>query len=677
MSKADPLEISQVIERIAALRTEINRHNYYYYVMDAPVLPDAQYDRLMRELSRLEKDHPQLISPDSPTQRVGATPLKSFKQVKHVVPMLSLDNAFDENEMRAFDKRARERLSVQQISYAAEIKLDGLAISLLYRDGKLTQAATRGDGSSGEDVSSNARTIKSIPLALFGEGYPDLLEVRGEVFINKEDFNALNDKQRALGEKLFANPRNTAAGSLRQLDPGLTAQRPLRFYAYGIGQVSAAQTIASTHTDMLSQLKDWGLPVSPETQCVEGIEACLAYYADIAARRERLPQEIDGVVFKVNDFAQQGALGYVSRAPRWAIAYKFPPEEELTVVESIEIQVGRTGALTPVARLQPVFVGGVTVTNATLHNEAEARRKDIRVGDTVIIRRAGDVIPEIVSVLQSKRPSGTCPFQMPDSCPVCGSTTEKLAGETATRCTAGLFCPAQATQAIIHFASRRAMDIDGLGDKLVEQLFERQLVRNVADLYELRIEQLAGLERMGEKSAGNLCLALENSKNTELHRFLYALGIREVGEATARALAQHFGNLDRIRAATTAELENVADVGPVVAKNIYTFFREEHNNLVIKRLLEQGVRWPDIEVNTESLPLKGMTFVVTGTLTSMSREQVKQKLQRSGAKVSNSVSKKTNYVIAGESAGSKLLRAQELGVEVLDEAGLSRLLASS
>ncbi len=668
------LDSARVAERIADLRADINRHNYHYYVLDAPTVPDAEYDRLLRELSTLEKDYPQFVSADSPTQRVGAKPVDSFKQVRHSVRMLSLDNAFDENELFSFDKRVRDKLSLNELAYAAETKLDGLAISLLYKRGELVQAATRGDGSSGEDVTLNVRTIKSIPLRLVGDDYPELLEARGEVFINKRDFAALNEKQSALGEKIFANPRNTAAGSLRQLDPKLTAERPLRFYAYGIGQISSTQTMPSMHTALLIQLKNWGLPVSPETKCVHGIQGCLQYYADIAARRAALPYEIDGVVFKVNDFAQQEKLGYVSRAPRWAVAYKFPPEEELTVVKNIDIQVGRTGALTPVARLEPVFVGGVTVTNATLHNEDEVRRKDVRAGDTVIIRRAGDVIPEIVAVVKDKRPANSPEFIMPERCPVCASATVKMEGEAVTRCTAGLFCPAQASQAIIHFASRRAMDIEGLGEKLVEQLFEAELVQNVADLYQLKLQQVAALERMGEKSAGNLLAALENSKRTELERFLYALGIREVGEATARTLARHFGSLDRIRTATQEMLEEVPDIGPVAAKNINGFFREEHNNLIIERLLAYGINWPALETKSEFLPLQGRTFVLTGTLASMSRDEAKQKLQQLGAKVSGSVSKKTDYVIAGEAAGSKLTRAQELGLKVLDEAGLVQLL---
>jgi DNA ligase (NAD+) len=675
MSQADSADMPEVQERIAILREQINRHNYSYYVLDAPDVPDAEYDRLLRELSKLETSFPQFISTDSPTQRVGAKPLTSFKQVRHAVPMLSLDNAFDEDEMLAFDKRAREKLGLNQISYAAETKLDGLAISLLYQNGKLEQAATRGDGSNGEDVSLNARTIKSIPLILVGKDYPELLEVRGEVFISKQDFAALNKKQKSMDEKTFANPRNTAAGSLRQLDPKLTAQRSLSFYAYGIGQISDTGISTTSHTAMLANLKQWGLPVSPETKNAEGIQECLEYYKNIAERRSSLPYEIDGVVFKLNSFEEQEILGYVSRAPRWAIAYKFPPEEELTVIENIEIQVGRTGALTPVARLKPVFVGGVTVTNATLHNEEEIARKDVRIGDTVVIRRAGDVIPEVVSVVQDKRPQNSMPFRMPDSCPVCGSKTAKIEGEAVTRCAGGIFCSAQASQAAIHFASRRAMDVDGLGDKLVEQLFETQLIENVADLYELKLEQLTGLERMGEKSAVNLLTALDKSKETSLDKFLYALGIREVGEATARSLALHFGNLDKIRAATADELEEITDVGPVVAKNIPAFFNEEQNNRIIERLISSGVNWPDIEVNTEDLILKGKTFVLTGTMTSMNRDEAKQMLQQLGAKVSSSVSKKTDYVVAGEAAGSKLKKAEELGIEILDENELGKILS--
>ncbi len=674
MTETDPPEISRILNRIASLRTEINRHNYNYYVLDAPVVPDAEYDRLLRELFVLEEKYPQTIIPESPTQRVGAQPVDSFEQVQHSLPMLSLENAFDEDEMLAFDRRMREKLSSDTISYAAETKLDGLAISLLYNNGNLIQAATRGDGNRGEDVTLNARTIKSIPLVLVGDAYPVRLEVRGEVFITRNDFTALNKKQDILGEKLFANPRNTAAGSLRQLDPRLTMQRSLSFFAYGTGQISKASEIPDTHTEMLARLKEWGLPVSPETISANGIEECLKYYNDIAVRREKLAYEIDGVVFKLDSFSEQETLGYVSRAPRWAIAYKFPPEEELTIVNKIEVQVGRTGALTPVARLQPVFVGGVTVTNATLHNEDEVQRKDVRIGDTVIVRRAGDVIPEVVSVVMDLRPAKTDRFQMPDSCPVCHSRTEKTEGEAVIRCSAGLFCPAQASQAVIHFASRRAMDIDGMGNKLIEQLFKSGLVSNVADLYQLQLDQLLELERVGEKSAMNLLAALEDSKTTRLQCFLYALGIREVGEATADSLSRYFGDLDSLMNASMDQLLQVDDVGPIVAKNIIVFFAEEKNRRIIERLLDSGINWPGIEIMSDPLPLRGQIFVLTGSMDSMSRHEAKEKLQSLGAKVSASVSKNTDYVIAGEAAGSKLTKAEALGIQVLNEVDFNDLL---
>ncbi len=674
MSSPKAPDLTEATSRIEELRDEINRHNYQYYVLDSPNVPDAEYDRLMRELSSLEKKFPSTISLESPTQRVGAQPINSFKQVQHALPMLSLDNAFNEEEMLAFDKRIREKLSSDKIEYAAETKLDGLAISLIYNKGKLKQAATRGDGSRGEDVTVNARTIKSIPLLLMGEGYPDLLEVRGEVIMTRSNFDALNDRQKALGEKLFANPRNTAAGSLRQLDPKLTMQRPLSFYAYSIGQVSTDKALPTTHLDTLLELKKWGIPVSPESLCATSLEDCFQYYENIGMRRSKLAYEIDGVVFKLNNYKQQETLGFVSRAPRWAIAYKFPPEEELTIVDNIEIQVGRTGALTPVARLQPVFVGGVTVTNATLHNEDEVKRKDVRIGDTVIVRRAGDVIPEVVAVVGDKRPKGTVEFSMPECCPVCNSKVERIEDESTIRCSAGLFCAAQASQAIIHFASRRAMDIDGLGEKLIEQLFESGLISNVAELYGLEMDQLISLERMAEKSASNIIKALEESKNTELPRFLYALGIREVGEATARSLATHFGNLDKLCEASLQDLELVADVGPVVAKNIFNFFKEEKNNLIVNSLVDNGVNWPDIELETEALALNEKVFVLTGTMESMSRDEAREKLQSYGAKVSTSVSKKTSFVVAGEAAGSKLTKAEELGITILNEAELLNLL---
>ncbi len=664
-------------ERINFLREEINAHNHRYYVLDDPSVPDAQYDRLMNELRALEKNNPALITPDSPTQRVGAKPLDSFESVTHTIPMLSLDNAFDEEEMRAFDKRIKERLGIPGIVYTGETKLDGVALSLRYENGRLLQAATRGDGSRGEDVTLNARTIKSIPLSMVGDDYPDVLEIRGEVYISRADFEALNRRQEKSGEKPFANPRNTAAGSLRQLDPRLTAQRSLGFFAHGLGARSDDAFGTLSHYAILSLLRNWGFPVSTETRQLQGIDECLGYYDEIGRRRNSLPYEIDGVVFKVDSLEEQQRLGQVSRAPRWAIAYKFPPEEELTLVKKIEIQVGRTGALTPVARLEPVYVGGVTVTNATLHNEEEVARKDIREGDTVVIRRAGDVIPEVVSVVMQKRPKNTIAFKMPDACPVCGSKTQKLEGETAVRCPAGLYCAAQAQQAVIHFASRRAMDIEGLGDKLVEQLFSASMVKRVSDLYQLTATDVSGLERMGQKSAENLVKALNTSKQTSLDRFLYALGIREVGEATARALSLHFSDFDSIRVASREQLEEVSDVGPVVAKNIHDFFREEHNISVIDELLSAGIEWPVASKGSSSTALEGKTFVLTGTLSGMSRDEAKKRLQELGAKVSGSVSKNTDYLVAGEAAGSKLARAESLGVTVLDEQALLELLETS
>ena len=666
------LSKSDAARRIGALRRSINDHNYRYYVLDDPAIPDAEYDRLYRELQQLEDLYPELITEDSPTQRVGATPLKDFAEVKHELPMLSLNNAFNEEEMGAFDRRVRDRLGLDTVTYAAEVKLDGLAISLLYENGVLKQAATRGDGYTGEDVTLNARTVKSIPLKLIGQGFPSQLEVRGEVFMKKSSFDALNEAQSKKGGKLFANPRNAAAGSLRQLDPRVTAERPLTFFTYGIG-ISNLESIVKTHSEELELLKQWGIPVSPENKVVEGLAGCLDYYAHMAGRRGKLAYEIDGVVFKVDDIGEQNALGFVSRAPRWAIAYKFPPSEELTRVLDIEVQVGRTGALTPVARLEPVFVGGVTVTNATLHNEDEVRRKDIRVGDTVIIHRAGDVIPEVVSVIKEKRQGRPRQFHMPKTCPVCGSAATRADGEAVTRCSGGLYCPAQCIQAIIHFASRRAMDIEGLGEKLVEQLFNRGYVRNLGDVYFLTMEQLSSLERMGEKSSENLLLALDKSKATRLDRFLYGLGIREVGEATARALARHFGTLEKIGQASIDELLAVPDVGPVVAKHIYDFFKEKHNLEVIRRLRDKGVHWPDLKVE-KSQPLAGKTFVLTGTLSAMTRDEAKEQLIALGAKASGSVSKKTDYVIAGDSPGSKYDKAVELGIDILDEQRFLNLL---
>ena len=658
--------------RINKLRDAINDHNYRYYVLDAPVISDAEYDRLFRELQDLEKQHPELITPDSPTQRVGAKPAEGFAEVRHDIPMLSLENAFDEDEMRSFDRRVRERLGEKHIDYMAETKLDGLAISILYENGSLMRAATRGDGTTGEDVTHNVRTIKSIPLKLHGRTCPRALEVRGEVFMGKAGFVAMNKRQEQEGGKLFANPRNAAAGSLRQLDPAVTKDRPLQFFAYGVGRIDSNVSL-KTQADTLEHLRDWGVPVSRDSRVVAGVEECLAYYNKLSGRRADLPYQIDGIVYKVNNLAWQERLGTVSRAPRWAIAYKFPPEEEVTRVQDIEVQVGRTGALTPVARLEAVSVGGVTVTNATLHNEEEVHRKDVRVGDTVVVRRAGDVIPEVVRVLKEKRPKHTRPFAMPKTCPVCGSAAVREEEEAIMRCTGGIYCPAQCIRSILHFASRRAMDIEGLGEKLVEQLYEKKYVRNLADLYDLSREQLAELERMGEKSAANLLAALEKSKATRLDRFLYGLGIREVGEATAMALAVHFGSMDKIRRASQEELMAVPDVGPVVAGHVHEFFKEPHNNQVIKRLVASGVHWDEFTV-AANRPLDGKTFVLTGTLSAMTRDEAKQHLLALGARVSGSVSRNTDYVVAGESPGSKLARARDLGVKVLDEAAFMKLL---
>ena len=658
--------------RINKLRDAINEHNYRYYVLDNPAISDAEYDRLFRELQQLEKQHPELVTPDSPTQRVGAKAAEGFAEVRHDIPMLSLDNAFDEEEMCSFDRRVRERLEEQHIDYMAEPKLDGLAISILYENGSLMTAATRGDGTTGEDVTHNVRTIKSIPLRLHGRTSPRTLEVRGEVFMGKAGFLAMNKKQEQEGGKVFANPRNAAAGSLRQLDPAVTKDRPLQFLAYGVGRIDSNVPL-KTQADTLEHLRGWGMPVSRDSRVVSGVGECLEYFNKLSARRADLPYQIDGIVYKVNRLDWQESLGTVSRAPRWAIAYKFPPEEEVTRVLDIEVQVGRTGALTPVARLEAVSVGGVTVTNATLHNEEEVHRKDVRKGDAVIVRRAGDVIPEVVRVLKEKRPRHTRPFAMPKTCPVCGSAAVREEEEAVVRCTGGIYCPAQCIRSILHFASRRAMDIEGLGEKLVEQLYEKGHVRNLADVYDLTREQLTGLERMGEKSAENLLAALEKSKATRLDRFLYGLGIREVGEATAMALAMHFGSLDKVRRASVEELMAVSDVGPVVAGHVHDFFKESHNNQIIKRLQASGVHWDEFTVSANR-PLDGKTYVLTGTLSAMTRDEAKQHLLALGAKVSGSVSRNTDCVVAGESPGSKLARAQELGVEVMDEAAFLKLL---
>lgn len=658
--------------RARELREALTEHNYRYYVLDQPVISDAQYDGLLRELQVLERDHPELVTPDSPTQRVGAEPLKAFGEVRHKIPMLSLDNAFSETELAEFDRRVRERLGREQISYHAAPKFDGLSVSLRYEDGQLTRAGTRGDGSRGEDVTANVRTIRNVPLRLRGEGWPARLEVRGEVVIPRRDFERLNAERAERGEAVFANPRNAAAGSLRQLDPRVTARRPLGFFPWGLGEVS--ETVAAAHSGVMTRLKDWGFAVGGDFRCVVGLDGCLAYHRGMLARRERLAFEVDGVVYKVDAFSDCERLGFTSRAPRWAVAHKFPAQEETTLVRDIVASVGRTGVLTPVAILEPVVVGGVTVSRATLHNQDEVDRKDVRIGDTVIVRRAGDVIPEVVGVIPAKRPPRARRWRLPRTCPVCGSEVVRLEEEAAHRCMGGLYCAAQRKQAIRHFAARRAMDIDGLGDKLVDQLVDQELVRDPADLYGLTQEQLAGLERMGVKSAANLLDALEKSKSTTLERFLYALGIREVGEATARALAGHFGRLETLMKAQPEQLQEVPDVGPVAADSVHAFFQEAHNRAVIDKLRTAGVRWKAPE-RTTAKPLAGKTFVLTGTLASMSRDEAKARLQALGAKVTGSVSRNTDYLVAGAGPGSKLDKARELGVQILDEQGLGKLLS--
>ena len=662
----------KVQERAAELRAEIEKHNYRYYVLDDPEIGDAEYDRLFAELQALEREHPALAAPDSPTQRVGGAPLSGFAPVKHGAPMLSLNNAFSEDDVIAFDRRAREALGADEIEYAAEPKFDGLAISLRYDDGVFVQGATRGDGTTGEDVTANLRTVRSIPLRLRGR-VPDVLEVRGEVVMLKRDFEALNERQRAAGEKEYVNPRNSAAGALRQLDPRMTAARPLRFYGYGIGTAEQLRG-AKTHAEVLDRLAEAGVPVSAERRVVRGVDGVLRFYAALQSRRAELPYEIDGVVYKVNRVEQQAKLGFVSRAPRFAIAHKFPAEEATTEVAGIEINVGRTGALTPVAKLKPVFVGGVTVTNATLHNEDEMRRKDVRIGDTVVVRRAGDVIPEIVRVVQEKRPGDARVFEMPQRCPVCGSGVVRLPDEAVARCSGGLFCPAQRKQALLHFASRRAMDIEGLGEKLVDQLVDQGIVRTPADLYRLGVGALAELERMAEKSAQNVVEAIDRSRRTTLARFVYALGIRNVGEATAADLARHFGALDGLMDATEEQLQEVSDVGPIVAVSVRRFFSERHNREVIEQLRAGGVRWDEHPPQAKPAGrLAGKTFVLTGTLPKLSRDDAKALIESHGGKVAGSVSKKTDFVVAGDDPGSKLEKARGLGIAVLDEEGLMRL----
>ncbi len=672
MPLADPLQ------EIQSLREKLDSWNYQYYVLDQPTVPDAEYDRCMLRLLELEAAHPQSFRADSPSQRVGAQPLTQFRQVVHEVPMLSLENAFNAQDMENFNRRLLDRLGEDagSLEFACEPKLDGIAVSLLYRDGVLQRAATRGDGTTGEDITHNVRTIRSIPLRLRGAGFPALLEVRGEIYMPKAGFERLNSRAREQGEKTFVNPRNAAAGSLRQLDARITAQRPLEMCCYGVGKVEEG-LLPDRHSRILECLRNWGLKINAESAVVHGIEACDAYYQSLAERRNSLPYDIDGIVFKVNDLALQQRLGFVSRAPRWAIARKFPAQEEMTQLLDVEFQVGRTGAITPVARLAPVFVGGVTVSNATLHNSDEIDRLGIQIGDTVIVRRAGDVIPQIVSVVLERRPADVRPVVFPVRCPVCQSAVEREPGEATLRCMGGLVCAAQQKAAIKHFASRRALDIEGLGDKLVEQLVDEGLVENVAGLYSLSREQLLRLDRMGEKSADNLLAALQVSKHTTLPRFIYALGIREVGEATALNLARHFGSWPLLAAASEQQLLEVDDVGPVVADHLRQFFDSASSMQVVASLLDAGVTWPDIERQPEqSLPLTGQTWVVTGKLEALGREDAKAHLQALGAKVAGSISPKTTCLVAGPGAGSKLARANELGVKVIDEQSFVALLAN-
>ena len=659
--------------RYSWLKDELASLDHAYYVLDEPILPDIEYDKLYRELLALEQLHPEWVTPDSPSQRVSGHVGDLFSEVKHVVPMLSLNNALEDKEAAAFDKRCRDGLNLTSVEYAAELKFDGLAVSLRYEKGLLTQAATRGDGYSGEDVTANIRTIKAIPLKLRGESLPDILDVRGEVFMTHKDFEALNQAAIAKSEKTFANPRNAAAGSLRQLDPKITAQRTLSFFAYGIGQCEPSSLIPKTHFELLNLYQSWGLPVCEHRAVVQSIDGLMNFYQGMGALRDQLPYDIDGVVYKVNSRDLQEDLGYVSRAPRFAVAHKYPAQEALTTVLGIDVQVGRTGAITPVARLSPVVVGGVTVTNATLHNEDEVRRKDIHIGDTVIVRRAGDVIPEVVSAIKDKRPPTATTFMMPIHCPICGSHIEKQVDEAVARCSGGLFCPAQRKQALLHFAQRRAMDIDGLGEKIVDQLVDLEIVRTPADLYRLGLMALANLDRMGEKSAENLLQAIHHSRKNTLARFIFALGIRHVGESTAKDLAKHFGSIDQVMSATEEEFLQVNDVGPVVAQSLVSFFSESHNREVIEQLLASGI---ELQVEQSSIlpELLGKTFVLTGTLPTLSRDEAKAMLEKAGAKVAGSVSAKTHYVVAGEEAGSKLEKAQELGIAVLDEEQMLKLL---
>lgn len=670
MSKATP----DITQRVEELRSAIADHNYRYYVLDDPRIPDAEYDRLFRELQNLERDYPELASENSPTRRVGSSVETSFEEVVHRLPMLSLDNAFSDDELRDFDRRVRDRLGTDEnVEYVCEPKLDGLAVSLHYEKGALTRAATRGDGYAGEDITANIRTIPSVPLTLRGKGVPELVEVRGEVYMPRVGFERLNRSLAERGEKTFVNPRNAAAGSLRQKKSTVTAKRPLEMCAYSVA-VTDDSLLPDTHWEGLQRVRSWGFRINPEMRKATGVEECLDAYNELMAKRDSLPYEIDGIVFKVNRLDQQNVLGFVSRAPRWAIAHKFPAQEELTVIEDVEFQVGRTGAVTPVARLKPVFVGGVTVSNATLHNMDEIRRLDVHIGDTVFIRRAGDVIPQVVKVVLDKRPANARPVELPARCPVCDSDVVQIEGEAVARCSGGLFCPAQRKEAIRHYASRKALDIEGLGDKWIDIMVDQGMVETVADLYHLTVDDLVKLDRMGEKSASNLINAIDRSRTPVLWRFLYALGIREVGEATAKGLASHFGTLEAITEADEETLQTVPDVGPIVAGHIRSFFDQPHNRETLEALRKAGVRWQEEQVTREEKPLTGQTWVLTGTLSAMTRDEAREKLETLGARVSGSVSKKTACVVAGEAAGSKLTKAEQLGVPVLDEAGLLALL---
>src|SRR5690554_1136004 len=670
MSKPSP----ETIKRAEELRSALDEHNYRYYVLDDPGIPDAEYDRLFRELQTLELEHPELASDDSPTRRVGSSAETSFEEVVHRLPMLSLDNAFNADELRDFDRRVRERLNTDsEVEYVCEPKLDGLAVSLHYEKGSLTRAATRGDGYAGEDITANIRTIPSVPLKLRGSGYPELVEVRGEVYMPKAGFEKLNQRLAEQDEKTFVNPRNAAAGSLRQKKSTVTARRPLEMCAYSVA-VTDESLVPDTQWEGLQQVRRWGFRINPEMRKAVGAAECLEAYEELLQKRGELPYEIDGIVFKVNRLEYQQTLGFVSRAPRWAIAQKFPAQEELTVVEDVEFQVGRTGAVTPVARLKPVFVGGVTVSNATLHNMDEIRRLDVHIGDTVFIRRAGDVIPKVVKVVLEKRPANARSVELPKQCPVCGSDVIQIEGEAIARCSGGLFCPAQRKEAIRHYSSRKALDVEGLGDKWIDILVDQGMVETVADIYKLTAKDLMRLDRMAEKSAANLVEAIDKSREPVLWRFLYALGIREVDKATAKSLASHFGTLEAVAEADEEALIAVPDVGPIVAGHIRSFFEQPHNRETLDALRQEGVQWQQEEATAGSKPLQGQTWVLTGTLSELTRDEAREKLESLGAKVAGSVSKKTACVVAGEVAGSKLTKAEQLGVPVLDEPALLAML---